>query len=190
MNLAGASGVSPGKVEALLERIRALGLNPALIQEQFVRGGGPGGQKINKTSNCVLLRYEPLGIVVRCQEDRHRSVNRFLALRELVDQVEMKISPLTSPPSYGRGAGASGQGPGPPPGPPPAPAAGACRVRLGGGDAADRLLQRGGPGEDLVDADRGEEMPLRGVGRPHKAQSALDALELGNRVAQGIDPGA
>ena len=96
MNLTGGFNVSPGKVEALLARIRALGLNPSLIDEQFVRGGGPGGQKINKTSNCVLLRYEPLGIVVRCQEDRQRSVNRFLALRELVDQVEMKISPLTS----------------------------------------------------------------------------------------------
>jgi protein subunit release factor B len=96
MNLTGGFNVSPGKVEALLGRIRALGLNPALIEEQFVRGGGPGGQKINKTSNCVLLRYEPLGIVVRCQEDRQRSINRFLALRELVDQVEIKISPLTS----------------------------------------------------------------------------------------------
>jgi protein subunit release factor B len=96
VNLSGGFNVSPGKVEALLGRIRALGLNPSLIEEQFVRGGGPGGQKINKTSNCVLLRYEPLGIVVRCQEDRQRSVNRFLALRELVDQVEIRISPLTS----------------------------------------------------------------------------------------------
>jgi protein subunit release factor B len=92
----GGFNVSPGKVEDLLARIRTLGLNPSLIEEQFVRGGGPGGQKINKTSNCVLLRYEPLGIVVRCQEDRQRSVNRFLALRELVAQVEIKISPLTS----------------------------------------------------------------------------------------------
>ena len=97
MNLSAGFPVSPGKVEALLARIRALGIDPSRIEEQFIRGGGPGGQKINKTSSCVLLRYEPLGIVVRCQEDRHQSLNRFLALRELVDRVEMILSPATSP---------------------------------------------------------------------------------------------
>ena len=96
MNLSGAFTVSPGKWEALLARIRALGIDPSRIEEQFIRSGGPGGQKINKTSNCVLLRYEPLGIVVRCQEDRQRGVNRFLALRELVEQVEVIVSPATS----------------------------------------------------------------------------------------------
>jgi len=96
MNLSGGFKVSPGKVEALQDRIRALGIDLAAVQEQFIQGGGPGGQKINKTANCVLLRYLPLGIVVRCQESRERSVNRFLALRELVDRVEMRISPSTS----------------------------------------------------------------------------------------------
>jgi peptide chain release factor len=96
MNLAGGFNVSPGKVETLLARLRALRIDPAQIEEQFVRGGGPGGQKINKTSNCVLLRYRPLDLVIRCQQDRQRSVNRFLALRELVDQAEVKLSPATS----------------------------------------------------------------------------------------------
>jgi protein subunit release factor B len=96
MNLNEAFDVSPGKRAAVLARLAALGIDPAAIDEQFVRGGGPGGQKINKTSNCVVLRYPPLDLVVRCQEDRRRSVNRFLALRELVDQVEMKIAPESS----------------------------------------------------------------------------------------------
>ena len=96
MNLSESFDVSPGKVAELLGRLAALRIDPALIEEQFVRGGGPGGQKINKTSNCVLLRYPPLGLFVRCQRDRRRNVNRFLALRELVDQAEMKISPETS----------------------------------------------------------------------------------------------
>ena len=96
MNLTEGFDVSPGKITALLARIRALGIAAAAIDEQFVRGGGPGGQKINKTSNCVVLRYAPLELVVRCQQDRRRNVNRFLALRELVDQAEMKISPGTS----------------------------------------------------------------------------------------------
>jgi protein subunit release factor B len=88
--------VSPGKLALLRARIASLGIDPALIEEQFVRGGGPGGTKINKTSNCVLLHYPPLGLVVRCQRDRRRSVNRFLALRELVDQAEMALSPESS----------------------------------------------------------------------------------------------
>src|SRR4029079_16693055 len=97
MNLTEAFDVSPAKLAALLARSAALGIDPSAIEEQFVKGGGPGGSKINKTSNCVVLRYEPLGLVVRCQRDRRRSVNLFLALRELVDQAEVKVSPATSP---------------------------------------------------------------------------------------------
>lgn len=96
MNLNERFDVSPGKVEALLERIRALKIDPAVIAEGFTRGSGKGGQKINKTSNCVQLYYPPLDLAVRCQRERKRTINRFLALRELVDQIEMKISPATS----------------------------------------------------------------------------------------------
>jgi protein subunit release factor B len=97
MNLNEAFDISPAKLAALLARIAALGIDPVAIEEQFVKGGGPGGSKINKTANCVVLRYEPLGLVVRCQQDRRRTVNRFLALRELVEQAEVKVSPATSP---------------------------------------------------------------------------------------------
>ncbi|MBI5623973.1 MAG: peptide chain release factor-like protein [Elusimicrobia bacterium] len=96
MNLNENFDVSPAKVEALLERIKRLAIDPRAIEETFIRGGGKGGQKINKTANCVQLRYAPLGIVVRCQRERRRTVNRFLALRELADRVEMKVSPATS----------------------------------------------------------------------------------------------
>lgn len=96
MNLTEGFQISPEKVAALLARMAALGIDAAAIDEQFVRGGGPGGQKINKTSNCVVLRYAPLELVVRCQRDRRRNVNRFLALRELVDRAEMALSPGTS----------------------------------------------------------------------------------------------
>ena len=81
---------------ALVERLRVLGVDPRLIEESFTRGGGPGGQKINKTSNRVQLAYPPLDVAVRCQETRSRSLNRFLALRQLADQIEMKVSPGTS----------------------------------------------------------------------------------------------
>ena len=80
-------GVSPGKLEELKGRIVRLGVDLKKIEETFSRGGGKGGQKINKTSNRVQLSYPPLDLRVTCQRERKRSLNRFLALRELVDQV-------------------------------------------------------------------------------------------------------
>lgn len=35
------------------------------IREQFQRGHGPGGQKVNKTNNCVVLTHLPTGVTVR-----------------------------------------------------------------------------------------------------------------------------
>jgi len=96
VNFPELSDITPAKVAALRERIARLGVDLRLIDEQFTRGGGKGGQKINKTSNAVLLRYPALGLVVRCQRERKRSLNRFLALRELVDEIEARISPETS----------------------------------------------------------------------------------------------
>jgi protein subunit release factor B len=38
---------------------------PVLIEEeldeQFIKGSGPGGQAVNKTNNCVLLLHKPTG---------------------------------------------------------------------------------------------------------------------------------
>lgn len=89
-------GVAPGKLEELRARIARLKIDLSAIEESFSRGGGKGGQKVNKTSNRVQLSYPPLELRVACQRERKRSLNRFLALRELVDQAEMKISPETS----------------------------------------------------------------------------------------------
>lgn len=88
MNLNERFDVRPEKVAELRARIEALGIDVGQIEESFVRGGGPGGQKINKTASCVVLRYAPLDLVVRCQRERKRTVNRFIALREMVDRIE------------------------------------------------------------------------------------------------------
>lgn len=96
MNFTEFSEITPAKVTALKARIARLGIDLRLAEEQFIRGSGKGGQKINKTSNAVLLKYPPLGLIVRCQRERKRSLNRFIALRELVDRIEMAISPETS----------------------------------------------------------------------------------------------
>jgi len=89
-------GVSPAKLDELKARIARLAVDLGAVEETFSRGGGKGGQKINKTSNRVQLHYPPLDLRVACQRERKRSLNRFLALRELVDRIEMKLSPETS----------------------------------------------------------------------------------------------
>ncbi|VFV23670.1 probable peptide chain release [Lynx pardinus] len=58
------------------------------LEEQFVKGHGPGGQATNKTSNCVVLKHLPSGIVVKCHQTRSVDQNRKLAriiLQEKVD---------------------------------------------------------------------------------------------------------
>ena len=42
-----------------------LTLNEDEIEEKFIRGSGPGGQKINKTSSCVELKHIKTGIIVK-----------------------------------------------------------------------------------------------------------------------------
>lgn len=83
-------GVSPEKMYALLERMARFGIREADLDERFVKGGGAGGQKINKTSSCVWLRHRPSGIEIKCQWERSQALNRFLARRELCDQLEAK----------------------------------------------------------------------------------------------------
>jgi protein subunit release factor B len=93
--------VTPAKLDDLRARIARLGVDMNAVDEQAVKGSGPGGQKVNKTSSGVLLRYvlggpEPRQLVVKWARERQRSLNRFLALRELIDEIEVRVSPQTS----------------------------------------------------------------------------------------------
>lgn len=72
------------------ERLRALGVRAADVEEKFVRGTGPGGQKINKTSSTVWLRHGPTGVEVRCQRERSQAVNRAVAWGELCAKLEAR----------------------------------------------------------------------------------------------------
>ena len=96
MNIRELSIVNESKRHALFEKMKRLGIDPSAIEESFVKGSGKGGQKVNKTANAVQLFYPPLDITVRAHRERERSVNRFLALRELIDEIEFRISPETS----------------------------------------------------------------------------------------------
>jgi protein subunit release factor B len=71
-------------------RLAALGFQAGEVEERFVRGTGPGGQKINKTSSTVWLRHRPTGVEVRCQRERSQSANRELAWVELCGKLEAR----------------------------------------------------------------------------------------------------
>lgn len=79
------------KEEKLLQRMQELGLREEDLIEKFIKGSGPGGQKINKTSSCVYLLHQPTGIEVKCQESRQQALNRFIARRLLCDKYEEKL---------------------------------------------------------------------------------------------------
>ncbi len=75
----------------LLALAEELNLQPNDVAEQFVRGGGKGGQKINKTSSMVHLRHEPSGIEVRVQKHREQSKNRLSAWKLLILKLEESV---------------------------------------------------------------------------------------------------
>ncbi len=82
--------ITQDKWEKLYERMAALHIREEDLTENFIRGSGSGGQKINKTSSCVQLHHTPSGIEVKCQSSRLQSSNRFFARRDLCDKLEEK----------------------------------------------------------------------------------------------------
>ena len=74
-----------------IDRIKALMAEASVFEEDldesFILGGGPGGQKTNKTSNVVRLEHGPSGIAVRCGETRSRETNRWLARRAVAEAI-------------------------------------------------------------------------------------------------------
>ncbi|KAK3819790.1 MAG: peptide chain release factor class I/class II, partial [Benniella sp.] len=58
------------------------------FRERFIKGGGNGGQKINKTNSNVELKHHETGIVVQCQATRSLPQNRKLARKILIDRLD------------------------------------------------------------------------------------------------------
>ena len=79
--------ISPETVEKIRELMAEASVFEDDLEESFILGGGPGGQKTNKTSSVVRLVHEPSGLSVRCGESRSRETNRWLARRLLAETI-------------------------------------------------------------------------------------------------------
>ena len=79
-----------GLSDSILATLAAIGLRTEDVEERFVRGGGPGGQKINKTSSTVCLRHKPTGVEVRCQRERSQAANREVAWELLCQKLKSR----------------------------------------------------------------------------------------------------
>lgn len=74
----------------------AIGFKPEDIEETFASGGGHGGQKINKSKNCVELTHVPTGTTVRFQHHRGLSRNRTEAWQLMILKLQEQSQGATS----------------------------------------------------------------------------------------------
>lgn len=81
-------GPDPKKIAALEEKMKQLGILRQDLEEKFVKSSGRGGQKLNKSSSAVFIRHKPTGLTVKTGKHRSQHLNRFIALRTLVEKIE------------------------------------------------------------------------------------------------------
>ena len=84
-------GPDPKKIKALEDKMAELGISRDDIVIKFIKSSGRGGQKVNKTSTAVFVKHEKTGIAVKVNKHRSQHLNRFLALRSLVDKLEIQL---------------------------------------------------------------------------------------------------
>ncbi|KEP63444.1 UNVERIFIED_CONTAM: peptidyl-tRNA hydrolase domain-containing protein [Hammondia hammondi] len=94
---ASAKSLSSCRGEGLLDRsvwarrLSEFGTNVEEVVEQCVKGGGKGGQKINKTNSCVVIVHLSRGLVIRCQHSRSQRKNRIMARELLLKKLQETI---------------------------------------------------------------------------------------------------
>jgi protein subunit release factor B len=76
------------KIKALEKKMNLLGIYKKDILEKFIKSSGRGGQKVNKSCSAVFLTHLPTKISVKYGKHRSQHLNRFMALRHLVEKIE------------------------------------------------------------------------------------------------------
>jgi peptide chain release factor len=86
--------MGPGKekIQALEKRMADIGILKQDIEIKFIKASGRGGQKVNKSSSAVFAKHIATGLSVKYSKERSQHLNKFFALRLLVQKVDDKIN--------------------------------------------------------------------------------------------------
>ena len=79
--------MTPATIEKIKSLMEEASVYEDDLEESFILGGGPGGQKTNKTSSVVRLAHGPSGVAVKVGESRSREDNRWHARRMLAETI-------------------------------------------------------------------------------------------------------
>lgn len=85
-------GPDKTKIEALEKKMVALGILKQDIEIKFIKASGRGGQKVNKSSSAVFAKHIQTGLSVKYGKERSQHLNKFFALRLLVQKIDEKIN--------------------------------------------------------------------------------------------------